>query len=1683
MICTRTVEVKWVQRMSPCLVTCATIVFFCFCAAVTSADKTRFDDSEKCVLEDRESFPLKCPSPYRFLTNATTLEDFIDCCDPPRLEEFHRELKHFGYGRLQCPVATPFILGVMERCMLLLGGMAVDDDDDAVSSEDVDVNQNNMCANSSARADAQSERCPVEVELLLRLSTLPKLWWSDGDTAQNWRIRDIVRLSDIVDSYDDPLCTVLALLVAHRLSASVVLDHPLLMLNTPLRGIMAIADLTTPNERAAFVSENEYVPAMQKLVGEWPVRLARDVIRQQQPPRSLFEEALQRAFSAAITHRQLKPHLYQLVAVVLDVCNQNASWCPPIPSIFRNLVIGLETGSGKELTLALSAAVTQLLAVNKSSVRPRQLITTTHTHLATSASAANAGFFRALGLTVCWLGSAFCDDANIVYARHSTALGTFLNTTCFQNAGIFDSWSTTHWYLHLDEADVALFESPRKGERVMLTDAIPGQFLALTPYIRLWTLAHVLLGENQPDDETYTLSTLDPEAAQRLAKLAVHPSAKTPPDESAKPAAATANEHGAKSKLSASLINAARFQTLEDLKKAFVLTIQELIIRHHIFSDLSLPSHIVHSLKEDAVNVAENLWQVMTVYTLNRQYTVQNGRVVLIDEMTGETKENHFLDHGGHVFLHLKEKLALHPPQPMSCSLSIHSFNRIVGRETFVGFTGTPGSSEQCTGYNSTYNATCVQLPSPYRRLEARWPGVIVDVNEGHFRRVADEASAIAQNGWNVIVVVEYPADVYRMRGKFDTSSVVVVVCAYSPLACIEHQRKKSTSSSGSVTIVSKQFNRGVDARSTGQRQMLIMTFVPDSRSAFLQYIGRVCRMGDSCDVRFVVSANWARRYEKRRSSSQILRRNSAASLDDLLEKYMVDAEMVRLKAFEQQVKALSVHDTRNHVFYSQSEHGPISRELRECFARFPEHVVDNSTCPSPNPFLVDSFSLGKPDELFQTKRAVKQCIEALTEGPCKAVLTVLGTFVAVTSSNLLWATALDPEKTSEMVKQLQHTATVWEELFFQFRDHVMPFVTGPVPKGYIRRSLRMKCPTEELKETSAYSGVVDLGFDWCFSVHLVEKHRSFWSTVATAALGIIKVAAAFAIGPGFLGMLLFTSGLTDFLNVGMSLYHGVPLTFSLLDQVVNLAASALTASLVAVLPTFPTVGKLLSISSPFATATAVFAISTAFSLLSEPLFRDMAGAGDAKADAMRAFQANKNRVMSLMLSDINDGASINAQALTTAASLAASQKKVRTEKRIWNAVVSAIPFGPVAAEASGINDDHDRIIEGWVREVRQRSDAMNVTNEWIRRLNHHNVVCPSDGRSFVYDWDSVLNSTAACPVCATTPTFERDCVAIHNATLAELTQATHIMGEVLSSIVVRVSKNEKGAAWASHAGQIVASAVVQTHNELGEAETSLEKTAGSSEGTTKKRPSASNRKSEERRSRQRHTRNAKSQKVNPVRPRRVGEMPAAVKNEASPTAAAHREPTKTSTVLFSAILDVLPVVGNAKSVAELVTGRDLLTGEKTNRWLAAAGCIPFGNLAKGAKTAAKLGISATSAGMKWTPKTVSIAGKQRRIYQRADLFDPMQKITRKGMTKTNVEWMSLGKAPVGFDGKKVILHHVGQMNRGSLAELLATSHQKFTKVLHRSHGKDHRSTIDRARFDTERNNYWKLRAKDFQAK
>ncbi|MBN2991232.1 hypothetical protein JWR97_07335 [Pseudomonas cedrina subsp. fulgida] len=114
------------------------------------------------------------------------------------------------------------------------------------------------------------------------------------------------------------------------------------------------------------------------------------------------------------------------------------------------------------------------------------------------------------------------------------------------------------------------------------------------------------------------------------------------------------------------------------------------------------------------------------------------------------------------------------------------------------------------------------------------------------------------------------------------------------------------------------------------------------------------------------------------------------------------------------------------------------------------------------------------------------------------------------------------------------------------------------------------------------------------------------------------------------------------------------------------------------------------------------------------------------------------------------------------------------------------------------------------------------------------------------------------------------------------------------------------------------------------------------------------------------------------------------------------------------------------------------------------------GSAGTGTTAGSNVASTTPKAGVFWSKTTVL----DRTVYQRNDLFDPEALSTWRVRGKTvqgsNLERMASGRAPIGYDGKSVELHHLSQTEvngfagtRGSLAEVGSVFHSQNSSVLH----------------------------------
>ncbi|MED0890487.1 S-layer homology domain-containing protein [Bacillus mycoides] len=209
-------------------------------------------------------------------------------------------------------------------------------------------------------------------------------------------------------------------------------------------------------------------------------------------------------------------------------------------------------------------------------------------------------------------------------------------------------------------------------------------------------------------------------------------------------------------------------------------------------------------------------------------------------------------------------------------------------------------------------------------------------------------------------------------------------------------------------------------------------------------------------------------------------------------------------------------------------------------------------------------------------------------------------------------------------------------------------------------------------------------------------------------------------------------------------------------------------------------------------------------------------------------------------------------------------------------------------------------------------------------------------------------------------------------------------------------------------------------------------------------------------------------------------------------------------------LLAGMPFTGNFVSLAELISGKslngeeDLKASDYALNMLAVlgggeikAGAAFFGSISKVTK---RQKLTTTKVDLSWLERfgdkyqAVEVTGtakvlKQtsildRRVYQMKDIDWNYVSSNPQAKGLSNLELAKKGRSPFYKDDTQIQLHHTTQREPGSMVELPASKHRKYSKQLHGTieDGESFRNDpVLVAQYERFRDYYWKQRAQDYQ--
>ena len=326
------------------------------------------------------------------------------------------------------------------------------------------------------------------------------------------------------------------------------------------------------------------------------------------------------------------------------------------------------------------------------------------------------------------------------------------------------------------------------------------------------------------------------------------------------------------------------------------------------------------------VHFAENALKAHAVFERDRDYVVQNGEVVIVDEFTGRLMTGRRYSDGLHQAIEAKENVRVQRESVTYATITLQNYFRLYNK--LSGMTGT--ASTEGEEFWKIYKLEVVEVPTNMPMVRQDHPDLIYPDQAAKYRAVVGEIKTRSQNGQPVLVGTTDIDKSEMLSGLLRKSGV-----PHEVLNAKQHEREAhivaQAGRPGAVTVATNMAGRGTDIILGGNPNALgisqqawqsdhdqvlkqgglfiLGTERHEARRIDNQLRGRSGRQGDAGESRFYVALD-----------DDLLRRFGGDAIKRFMNWAMEDDAPIQSKAVSKsiensQVKTEAYHfDIRKHL-------------------------------------------------------------------------------------------------------------------------------------------------------------------------------------------------------------------------------------------------------------------------------------------------------------------------------------------------------------------------------------------------------------------------------------------------------------------------------------------------------------------------------------------------------------------------------------------------------------------------------------------------------------------------------------------------------------------------------------------------------------------------------------------------
>ena len=208
----------------------------------------------------------------------------------------------------------------------------------------------------------------------------------------------------------------------------------------------------------------------------------------------------------------------------------------------------------------------------------------------------------------------------------------------------------------------------------------------------------------------------------------------------------------------------------------------------------------------ETVHHIENALKAQVIFERDRDYVVQNGEVVIVDEFTGRLMTGRRYSDGLHQAIEAKEGAQVRPESITYATITLQNYFRLY--EKLSGMTGT--AATEAEEFDKIYKLEVVAIPTNRPMIREDMQDLIYKDQDAKYRAVVREIEERSRAGQPVLVGTtdidksESLSDTLRRRG-----------IAHEVLNAKQHEREAlivaQAGKPGAVTVATNMAGRGTD--------------------------------------------------------------------------------------------------------------------------------------------------------------------------------------------------------------------------------------------------------------------------------------------------------------------------------------------------------------------------------------------------------------------------------------------------------------------------------------------------------------------------------------------------------------------------------------------------------------------------------------------------------------------------------------------------------------------------------------------------------------------------------------------------------------------------------------------------------------------------------------------------------